>query len=192
MFGLFQAPYYAFSQTMMAELTPPGFDNMVGRLLSRAYTISCTHTQFFGLFGLSNRASSMIGPNVIQAIIDDTGNNWKGFPFLFAICTAASVVIWFGEPSLASRCLTLADSTLERRGCDYWPSRCCCLGGEEPSVHRHWYPWRGRGRWRRLRQEDLVGRRGRLGYTRNVTTCYDFCAIRGHNRELENTRLVCT
>uniref|UniRef100_A0A0W0GA85 Autophagy-related protein n=1 Tax=Moniliophthora roreri TaxID=221103 RepID=A0A0W0GA85_MONRR len=27
-FGLFQAPYYAFSQTMMAELTPPGFDNM--------------------------------------------------------------------------------------------------------------------------------------------------------------------
>lgn len=64
---------------MMAELTPPGFDNM-----------------FFGLFGLSNRASSMIGPNVIQAIIDDTGNNWKGFPFLFAICAAASIVIWFG------------------------------------------------------------------------------------------------
>jgi hypothetical protein len=28
-FGLFQAPYYAFSQTMMAELTPPGYDNMV-------------------------------------------------------------------------------------------------------------------------------------------------------------------
>lgn len=53
--------------------------------------------QFFGLFGLSNRASSMIGPNVIQAIIDNTGNNWKGFPFLFSICTAASIVIWFGE-----------------------------------------------------------------------------------------------
>ena len=82
-FGLFQAPYYAFSQTMMAELTPPGFDNM-----------------FFGLFGLSNRASSMIGPNVIQAIIDNSGDNWKGFPFLFALCTAASLVIWFG----ASRC----------------------------------------------------------------------------------------
>lgn len=77
-FGLFQAPYYAFSQTMMAELSPPGFDNM-----------------FFGLFGLSNRASSMVGPNVIQAIIDETGNNWQGFPFLFALCTAASVIIWF-------------------------------------------------------------------------------------------------
>ncbi|KZP21589.1 MFS general substrate transporter [Athelia psychrophila] len=78
-FGLFQAPYYAFSQTMMAELSPAGFDNM-----------------FFGLFGLSNRASSMVGPNVIQAIIDRTGNNWDGFPFLFALCTAASMVIWFG------------------------------------------------------------------------------------------------
>ncbi|KAG6330357.1 hypothetical protein ID866_8731 [Astraeus odoratus] len=77
-FGLFQAPYYAFSQTMMAELSPPGFDNM-----------------FFGLFGLSNRASSMVGPNVIQAIIDKTGNNWQGFPFLFALCTAASLIIWF-------------------------------------------------------------------------------------------------
>ncbi|KAF9038315.1 MFS general substrate transporter [Hymenopellis radicata] len=77
-FGVFQAPYYAYSQTMMAELTPPGFDNM-----------------FFGLFGLSNRASSMIGPNVIQAIIDNSGNNWMGFPFLFALCVCASVVIWF-------------------------------------------------------------------------------------------------
>ncbi|EKM59858.1 uncharacterized protein PHACADRAFT_206077 [Phanerochaete carnosa HHB-10118-sp] len=64
-FGLFQAPYYAYSQTMMAELTPPGFDNMTPN----------NKLQFFGLFGLSNRASSMIGPNVVQAIIDDTGNN---------------------------------------------------------------------------------------------------------------------
>ena len=55
------------------------------------------HFQFFGLFGLSNRASSMIGPNVIQAIIDKSnGNNGYGFPFLFALCVAASIVIWFG------------------------------------------------------------------------------------------------
>lgn len=50
---------------------------------------------FFGLFGITNRASSIIGPNVIQAIINATNNNWMGFPFLFALCTAASVVIWF-------------------------------------------------------------------------------------------------
>jgi hypothetical protein len=38
----------------------------------------------------------MIGPNVIQRIIDDTGNNWMGFPFLFALCMCASLVVWFG------------------------------------------------------------------------------------------------
>ena len=38
----------------------------------------------------------MIGPNVIQAIIDNSGDNWKGFPFLFALCTSASLVIWIG------------------------------------------------------------------------------------------------
>jgi hypothetical protein len=37
----------------------------------------------------------MIGPNVIQAIIDKTNDNWKGFPFLFALCVSASIVIWF-------------------------------------------------------------------------------------------------
>ena len=45
----------------------------------------------------------MIGPNVIQAIIDNTGDNWKGFPFLFALCTAASIVIWFGEYLLVAQ-----------------------------------------------------------------------------------------
>ena len=29
MYGLCQAPYWAFGQTIMAELAPPGFDNMV-------------------------------------------------------------------------------------------------------------------------------------------------------------------
>jgi len=78
LFGLFQAPYYAYAQTMMSEVTPRGYENM-----------------FFGLFGITNRASSIIGPNVVQAIINATNNNWTGFPFLFALCTAASIVIWF-------------------------------------------------------------------------------------------------
>jgi hypothetical protein len=37
--GLFQAPYYAFSQTMMAELSPPGFDNMVCFVLCRLFVL---------------------------------------------------------------------------------------------------------------------------------------------------------
>jgi len=51
---------------------------------------------FFGLFGLSNTSSSVVGPVVIRAIIDKTGDIWKGFPFLFALCTAAALVIWCG------------------------------------------------------------------------------------------------
>jgi len=77
MYGFFEAPYYAFSQTVMAELSPPGFDFM-----------------FFGQFGLTNRASSIVGPNVIRAIIDKTGNTWQGFPLLFSICFASTLIIW--------------------------------------------------------------------------------------------------
>jgi MFS-type transporter involved in bile tolerance (Atg22 family) len=77
--GLFQIPYFAYSQTMIAELSPPGFENM-----------------FFGLCGLSSFASAMIAPYIVQAIIGKTHDNWQGFPFLFAISTAASLVIWFG------------------------------------------------------------------------------------------------
>ena len=29
LYGLFQAPYFSYSQTLMAELSPPGFDFMV-------------------------------------------------------------------------------------------------------------------------------------------------------------------
>ncbi|KAK9850858.1 hypothetical protein MYU51_011459 [Penicillium brevicompactum] len=77
-FGLFQAPYYAYAQTMISELMPRGYDNM-----------------FFALFGITNRASSIIGPNVIQAIINNTRNSWMGFPFLFAICFGAMIAIAF-------------------------------------------------------------------------------------------------
>jgi len=44
-FGFFQAPYYAYSQTMMSEVTPRGYENM-----------------FFGLFGITNRAVSYLDP----------------------------------------------------------------------------------------------------------------------------------
>ena len=96
--------YYAFSDGGRA--LSPGFDNMVRTLsprsrneranLTRSLSLFVSKkSQFFGLFGLSNRASSMIGPNVIQGVINHTGNNWDGFPFLFALCTSASLVIWF-------------------------------------------------------------------------------------------------
>ena len=53
-------------------------------------------TQFFGLFGLSNRSAAIIGPNVIQAVVDKKGNNWKAFPVLFVLTGLGCLVAWFG------------------------------------------------------------------------------------------------
>lgn len=75
-FGLGQAPYYAYSQAVMADLAPAGEEGM-----------------WFGLFGLTNRASSLIGPNVCAAIIERTGNDWAPFAFLTPVCVAATLVI---------------------------------------------------------------------------------------------------
>ncbi|KAN0137282.1 Autophagy-related protein 22-like protein [Lactarius tabidus] len=77
--GLTTGPAYSFTQTMMSELTPPGFEYL-----------------FFGLLGLFSRTASVIGPNVIQAIIDKNGNNWKAFPVLFVIGALGCLVMAFG------------------------------------------------------------------------------------------------
>ncbi len=61
---------------MMADLTPPGFEGM-----------------FFGLFGITNRASSLVGPYVCAAIVDASGNQWNTFIFLFALTLMAAIVI---------------------------------------------------------------------------------------------------
>ncbi|KAH9021166.1 vacuole effluxer Atg22 like-domain-containing protein [Lactarius pseudohatsudake] len=76
-------PNYAISQTMMCELSPPGFEYM-----------------FFGLFGLFSRSASVVGPNVIQAIINKNGNNWKAFPLLAVLIALACIVavFWIDVP----------------------------------------------------------------------------------------------
>lgn len=54
LFGLFQAPYYAYAQTMMSEVTPRGYENM-----------------FFGLFGITNRAVSLTPHSRSPKLIND-------------------------------------------------------------------------------------------------------------------------
>ena len=94
-YGLVVGPNYSISQTMMGELTPPGFEYMVGVALWSQAPVAHI-TQFFGLFGLSNRSASILGPNVIQVIVDKKGNNWKVFPVLFALSALGCLVAWFG------------------------------------------------------------------------------------------------
>lgn len=82
----------------MADLTPPGYEGM-----------------FFGLFGLTNRAGALIGPNVCAAIIDRTGNTWHAFIFLFILCLLAAMVIWVWVDMETGRAQAVAFS-IEQRG----------------------------------------------------------------------------
>ncbi|PNS16334.1 hypothetical protein CAC42_6441 [Sphaceloma murrayae] len=75
-FGLFQAPYYAYAQTLMAELSPPGYEGV-----------------FFGLFGTMQRASSVVGPNVLFAITEMTGEGEWGFVFLSVLAAGAMALV---------------------------------------------------------------------------------------------------
>jgi MFS-type transporter involved in bile tolerance (Atg22 family) len=78
-YGFVIGPNLSITRTIMTELTPPGFEYL-----------------FFGLYGLSNRSASIIGPNVIQAIISTSGNNWKAFPVLFVLSVLGCFVAWIG------------------------------------------------------------------------------------------------
>lgn len=40
-------------------------------------------------------ASGMMGPNVTQALINKHGNNWIGFPLLFALSFAGGIIVTF-------------------------------------------------------------------------------------------------
>jgi hypothetical protein len=66
---------------------------------------------------LSSRSASVIGPNVIQAIIDKNGNNWKAFPVLFVIGALGCLVIAFGVNVPKGR-YAAAQWAAEKRGPD--------------------------------------------------------------------------
>ena len=70
---------------------------------------------FFGLFGITNRASSLIGPNICAAIINRTGNSWDAFIFLFILCFSAALVIWVFVDMEKGRAQAVAFS-IEQRG----------------------------------------------------------------------------
>ncbi|KAH9010775.1 MFS general substrate transporter [Lactarius pseudohatsudake] len=102
MFGLAVGPNYAISQTMMCELSPPGFEYM-----------------FFGLFGLFSRSASVVGPNVIQAIINKNGNNWKAFPLLAVLIALACIVAVFWIDVPKGRSAAVQWATEQRSTSDY-------------------------------------------------------------------------
>ncbi|KAH9071516.1 MFS general substrate transporter [Lactarius deliciosus] len=97
-YGSLIGPRYSTSQTMAAELSPPGFEYM-----------------FFGLFELCDRFAATIGSNVIQAVVDKNGSTWKAFPVLLAFSTVGCLVAGFGVNVPKGR-YAAAQWAVEQRG----------------------------------------------------------------------------
>ncbi|SOV08864.1 related to AUT4 - breakdown of autophagic vesicles inside the vacuole [Ustilago sp. UG-2017a] len=76
-YGLFVCPWYAYSQTMIAEVAPKGYEFL-----------------FFSLFSTVGKVSSFVGPLVTQAIADDTGNASTPFYFLLPLSIASALLLW--------------------------------------------------------------------------------------------------
>ncbi|KAF8183910.1 MFS general substrate transporter [Pholiota molesta] len=77
-YGLMVCPWYAYSQTMISEVSP----------LPQMFL-------FFALFSVVGKTSAFIGPLVSSAIITASGNNDNmPFAFLFALGVASTVFLW--------------------------------------------------------------------------------------------------
>ncbi|KAI9490486.1 autophagy-related protein 22-like protein [Zychaea mexicana] len=70
-FGIFTAPFYAYSQTLMSELVPIGKENM-----------------FFSLFGIVSKVAQFFGPALIGGVVAATKNTRIGF----ILCAVANVL----------------------------------------------------------------------------------------------------
>lgn len=79
-YGLFVCQWYAYSQTMISEVTPRGKEFL-----------------FFSLYSIMGKTSAFIGPIVSSAIIDadPKGNNSLPFYFLFGLSLMSFLLLFF-------------------------------------------------------------------------------------------------
>jgi hypothetical protein len=121
----------------------------------------------------------------VQAIIDNTGSNWMGFPFLFALCAAASLTIWFAVDVDKGACLcllVLGDlpcCALCDGGADVGADRaagCDSLGDREPGGRRGDVRRRAGERRRGGLQGGLMTNDASDGITTSNTTV-SFCGL---------------
>ncbi|KAJ3778082.1 MFS general substrate transporter [Lentinula raphanica] len=76
-YGVMVCPWYAYSQTMISEVSP----------LPQMFL-------FFALFSVVGKTSAFIGPFVSSAIIESSSNNNMPFSFLFALGMFSMVFLW--------------------------------------------------------------------------------------------------
>ncbi|KAI9033720.1 autophagy-related protein 22-like protein [Phycomyces nitens] len=98
-FGLFTAPFYAYSQTIMSELIPTGHENM-----------------FFGLFGITGKLSQFFGPLIVSSITETTDVR-KGF-IVCAICQLLPLfIIGYIDMGAAEMHIKVYEEQERRKSC---------------------------------------------------------------------------
>jgi hypothetical protein len=82
MYGLLVCPWYAYSQTMIAEVSPLPQMFVIASRVPMSCRLTCYRFLFFALFSVIGKTSAFIGPFVSEAIITASGNN-NNMPFAF-------------------------------------------------------------------------------------------------------------
>jgi len=98
-YGLMVCPWYAYSQTMISEVIPPGKEFL-----------------FFALFSIVGKTSAFIGPLVSSAIIDAShGNNNTPFGFLLALGVASTILLLnISVPKSREECKAFLEAEAEK------------------------------------------------------------------------------
>ncbi|KAJ4477343.1 MFS general substrate transporter [Lentinula aciculospora] len=98
-YGVMVCPWYAYSQTMISEVSP----------LPQMFL-------FFALFSVIGKTSAFIGPLVSSAIIEDSSNNNMPFSFLFALGVFSMIFLWFVDvPQSRVECQEFIEAESKRR-----------------------------------------------------------------------------
>ncbi|KAI8086410.1 autophagy-related protein 22-like protein [Halteromyces radiatus] len=82
--GFFTGPIWAWEQTMLAQLVPPGKENL-----------------FFGLFGIASKASSWMAFAVIGAVTEKTANPYYGWLLIAILFVLATIILWYVDMEAA-------------------------------------------------------------------------------------------
>ncbi|KAE9405197.1 MFS general substrate transporter [Gymnopus androsaceus JB14] len=99
-YGVMVCPWYAYSQTMISEVSP----------LPQMFL-------FFALFSVVGKTSAFIGPFVSSAIITDSNNNDNmPFAFLFALGVFSMIFLWMVDvPKSRIECEEFIQAESERK-----------------------------------------------------------------------------
>ncbi len=93
MIGLFVGPVQAASRSLMARLSPPE-----------------RQTEFFGLFALSGRATTFVGPASVAVITEATRSQRLGLVIIILYLAGLGLLVGVQEPGRGHKPLLTGES----------------------------------------------------------------------------------